>query len=298
MEKIKINMQIDDDEKILSSMKQAYYDCPEAVKYCSEIGISQSEAEDNITKLYDFVCDKNYCKNCPGMNKCQKNNPLLISKPVYKNGVVSIQMSPCKEFIRQMRFEKQFLIRDCPTEWLEKKLRDVKQNTLSKKKAVKKYIDYLNQIDSGWIYSYGGIGAGKSFLGAVMAADAATRDLGSVLFLDSTKRFRELVDLSYKKTNEFQETLDKYCDAKVLVLDNFGNEFKNDFVRDAIVYPIIANRASKNLFTIIISDFTIKEIETLYSTSKSSEIRAKQIAKILKSKCDEEINFDGVKTFQ
>jgi len=75
------------------------------------------------------------------------------------------------------------------------------------------------------------------------------------------------------------------------VLDDFGNEFKNDLIRDAIIFPIISARANKKLLTIITSDFTISEIVTLYSTSKAGALRAKQIGSLIKSTAKEEISF-------
>ena len=108
MEKLKIDLDIKDDDDILASMKEAYYACAAAVKYCREIGIPDSEIDDNITKIFDFVCDINYCKKCPGVKECKKNNPLLVSKVVYKNDVISNELVPCKALLKQMAFDKQF----------------------------------------------------------------------------------------------------------------------------------------------------------------------------------------------
>lgn len=294
MEKLKVNIEIQDDEEILSSMKDAFYACSAAVKYCNEIGIPSEKIEENITKIFDFVCDINYCKKCPGVKNCKKNNPLLISKVVYKNEIVSNQLVPCKELLRQVAFDKQFKTRDFPEDWLSKKLKDVDE-TKEKKIALKKYVDYLKGGYSGWIYLNGGVGSGKSFFAAVLAIEAANRNLGPICYLNSAKRIRELNDLNFKKASDFEELLDKYSKVPILVLDDFGNEFKNDFVRDAIIYPILSYRVSNKLFTIITSDFTIEEIKTLYSINKPGEIRARQISNLLTNECGQEINLGDLK---
>ena len=294
MEKLKVNFEVKEDEDILSSMKEAYRACAAAVKYCNEIGIPEEMVDDNITKIFDFVCDINYCKRCPGVKDCQKNNPLLVSKVVYKNGVVSNQLVPCKALLKQMSFERQFKVRDFPEEWFNKKLKDLDE-TKERKVALKKYVDFLKGGYSGWIYLNGGVGTGRSFFAAVVSIDAANRNLGPICFLNCASRFREMNDLSFKKNNEFQDMINRYCTVPILVLDDFGNEYKTDYIRDAIIYPILSYRASKNLFTIITSDFTIAEIKTMYAINKPGELRAKQISGLLSSVCGSEINLGEIK---
>lgn len=297
MEKLKVNFDIKEDNDILASMKEAYYACATAVKYCKEIGISDEQIEDNITKIFDFVCDINYCKRCPGVKSCKKNNPLLVSKIVLKNGVVSNQLVPCKALLKQMAFDKQFKVRDFPEDWLNKKLKDIDE-TAERKQALRKYVDFIKGGYSGWIYLTGGMGSGRSFFSALISVDGANRNLGPICYLNCANRFRELSDLSFnKKGNDFQDCLDKYSQVPILVLDDFGNEFKTDYIRDAILYPILSYRASKNLFTIITSDFSINEIKTLYGLNKAGEIRARQIASLLQKECGNEINLGDLKVY-
>ena len=297
MEKLKVNFEVKEDEDILSQMKKEFYDCAAAVKYCKEIGIPEEMIDDNITKIFDFVCDINYCKRCPGVKECHKNNPLLISKVIFKNGVVSNQLVPCKALLKQMSFEKQFKVRDFPEEWFNKTLRDLDASA-ERKLALKKYADFIKGGYSGWIYLNGGIGTGKSFFAAVISIDAANRNLGPICFMNCSSRIREMSELTYKKTSDLQDYINKYSTVPILVLDDFGNEFKSDFIRDAIIYPILSYRASKNLFTIITSDFTIDEIKVMYGINKPGEIRARQIANLLSNQCGEEINLGDLKIHQ
>lgn len=289
MEKLKVNFTIDADNELINKMKEAYLACPAAVKYCKELGIPDEKIDQYIAKIYDFVCDINYCKKCPGIKNCKKENALLISKVDYHGMAVETQMSPCKELIKRVAFEKQFKVKDFPDEWLDSTIRDVNK-TVEKKKALELYADFVKGNSAPWIYLNGGAGCGRSFFAATMTIDAATRGLGPVCYLNSAKRIRELSELANKKGEDFQKLLDEYSNARILVLDDFGNEFVNDFIRDTIIYPIISARSNKNLMTIFTSDFTIDEIETLYSTSKAGQLRAKQICKIIKASAKKEIN--------
>ena len=114
MEKLKINNlpSYDADQKLLDDMKKAYMACPQAIKYCNELGIPAEKIEENIVKIYDLVRDITYCSKCPGVKKCAKSNPLLCTRIIYSQGEVDRQMVPCKELLKDITFKKQFIVRD------------------------------------------------------------------------------------------------------------------------------------------------------------------------------------------
>ena len=296
MEKLKVNMVIDEDQEILNKMKEAYLGCPTAVKYINELGIPEDKVDSNITKIYDFVSDINYCRACPGINNCHKNNPMLCTKIVYSNGVVDRQLIPCRKFLDRMAFEKQFAIRDFDEKWLDVNLKDL-DSSKTRSAALAKYVNFVKEGNNDWIYLTGGPNSGRSYLAAALATDAARRYLGPVCFINCSQRIRELNDINFKDKEDFQKKLDTLCNCKVLVLDDFGNEFKTDFIRDAIIFQIISYRATKKLFTIVTSDFSINDVVTLYSTSKAGEVRAKQIGNLIKSVSGKEINLGDLSIY-
>lgn len=297
MEKLKINMFIEDDKEILAKMKKAYLACPAAVKYVRELGIPEEKIDANITKVYDFVSDINYCRNCPGLAKCEKANPTLCTKIIYQNGVVDRQLNPCPKFLDKIMFDKRFQIRDFDERLLDAKVSDLDQ-TQAKGEALTKFLKYTKNESNSWIYITGGPNSGRSFLATVIATEAARKGYSPINFINCSTRIRQLFDLSMMKDKTgFQLELDRLCNCRVLVLDDFGNEYKSDFVRDAIVFQILSTRANKKLFTIVTSDFPIDDIVTLYSTSKAGEIRAKQIGKILKAVCEDEISLGDLSIY-
>ncbi len=299
MEKLKISNlpNYDADEKLLEDMKKAYMACPQAIKYCNELGIPADKVEENIVKIYDLVRDINYCNKCPGVKKCAKSNPLLCTRIIYSQGEVDRQMVPCKELLKDVTFKKQFVVRDFEEDWLDSSLRSI-DRTSGRNKAMVKYHDFIKNKQASWIYLTGSKNSGRSYFAASLIVDAARKNRGPVCFLNSTLRLREINDLGYgKKKEEFDKKLELYSNIPILVLDDFGNEFKNDFVRDAILFPILSTRASKRLLTIFTSDFTISDIEALYSNTKAGAIRAKQIAKLIQSMCDEEISLGDISIY-
>ena len=297
MEKLKVNFFIQDDDELRKGMKEMYLKCPQAIKYVKDLGIPDEAIDENIGKIFDLVCDINDCNQCPGVNKCHKKNPLLCTRLVYVNGELDRQLVPCKELLKQVIFQKQFVIRDFIEGWTDSNLRSIDRNS-GRDEALAKYSEFVKNKRNSWIYLTGGKNSGRSYFAAALVVDAARRERGPICFLDSTLRLRELVDMGYgKKKEEFDKRLELYSNVPILVLDDFGNEYKNDFVRDAILFPILSTRASKRLLTIFTSDFTLEDIEALYSNTKPGAIRAKQLCHLIKSMCDNEINLGEISIY-
>lgn len=297
MEKLKLNIHVETDDELIEQMKEMYRACPQAIKYCNDLQIPPEKIDENIVKIFDFVCDINYCNKCPGVKKCNKPNPLLCTKIIYSHGEVDRQLVPCKELLKQIAFKNQYIVRDFDEEWLDSTLRTIDRNA-GRDEALAKYRDFIKNKDNSWIYLTGNKNSGRSFFASALTVDSARRERGPICFLNSTLRLRELNDLGYgKKKDEFDRKLELYSNVPILVLDDFGNEFKTDFVRDAILFPILSTRAGKRLLTIFTSDFSIEEIETLYSNTKAGAIRAKQIARLIKSMCEKEINLGEISIY-
>ena len=300
VEKLKIkNLDIHSDDSLIQQMKEALYACPSALKFLREQGMTDEVMDKNITKIYDFVRDINYCRKCPGIKKCKKDNAYVISKVTYSYGVVENQLIPCPEILKRVTFERQFLVRDFADEWLDVLMTDLDKSQ-SRTAAGKTYMKYLRNEDSSWLYLTGGISSGKSYFAAALSIDVAKRGLKGkcpMCFINAPKRFLELSDLNKQKSDEFKKKLELYSTVPVLIIDDFGHEFKNDFIRDAIVNEIITTRCNKKLFTIFTSNFTLDEIEVLYSTSNAGAIMSKQIVKTIKAMCKNEINLGDLKLY-
>ena len=300
VEKLKIkNLNVQSDDTLIQQMKEALYACPSALKFCKELGMTDEVMERNITKIYDFVRDVNYCRKCPGIKKCKKDNAYVISKVTYSYGVVENQLIPCPEILKRVSFERQFLVKDFADEWLDVVMSDIDKSK-SKTEAMEVYMKYLRNEGTDWIYLTGGIGSGKSYFAAALSIDLAKRGLkgkSPICFINSSKRILELSDLNKQKSDEFKKKLELYSTVPVLVIDDFGHEFKNDFIRDAIINEIITTRCNKKLFTIITSNFSLDDIEVLYSTSNAGAIMSKQIVKTIRAMCKKEINLGDLKLY-
>ena len=296
MEKLNRKSFYKPDPSIMEKMKMVYLNCSKAVNYVKKLGIPEELIDSNIGVFYDFAKDLNYCEKCPGIENCAKEDPLLCTKVVYSDGMVERQLTPCKKLLDKMHLKNQFIVMDFDDKLLSSHLNKINKNS-GRTEAVKQYLKYIKDGDTKWLFLTGEQKTGRSFLASNMAVDAARKERGPVAFLNCSMRFKQLSDLNYRNPELFQKTLNTYINVPILVLDDFGNEYKNDFVRDGIVFEILSRRNSDRMFTIFTSDFTIDEIVELYSTNKSSAIRAKQIGKLIKGNAEKEISLGEVSIY-
>lgn len=309
----KLNMgefKIDSDDSIIQQMKEALYACPNVLKRCKQMGMTDEVIDDNIIKIYEYVRDVNYCRKCPGLKMCKKDNAYLNTTFTYSNNIVETQLVPCKELLKRVSFERQFTVKDFPDEWLDARVADYDELVRSNQKngnnpiikAMEALTFYELNKETRWVYMRGGNRTGKSHLAATMVIDLAKKEIKGkvpVCFIDFSKRIRELNDLSRKNQDEFKKKLDLYSTVPVLVIDGFGQEFRSDYIRDAIVNEIISSRSNKQLFTIFTSNFSLREIEVLYAcNNEAGAIMSKQMVKTIKAMCTKEIEFGDIPLFE
>ena len=298
MERLKFTRELTIDQKIVQEMEESVFSNLVACKYCHDLGMDDSVIRENVAKIFDFSEDQKNCKNCKGLKYCNKDPKYLVTNITYEKGVVDRNIIPCKKYLEQINFKKRFSLIDFSDEFFDTHISNDISNLQSKckKDILKKYTaTAITRKSSEWIYIQGDMSTGKSYFAATLCVDAARNKLfDSISFIDVPERFKELSDLSFQKSPKFNDLLDKIKYSEMLVLDDFGNEFKSDFVRESILYPIISFRAKNKLFTIITSNYSIDDIATMYLTSKNSKPKVDQLKQSLLMLCKEEIKLPNL----
>ena len=298
MERIRVTQNIMVDSNLEAEMTNSVFENVKAVAYCHSLGMNDEVIKENIAKIFDFSEDMKNCKNCKGMKYCNKEPKYLVTNITYEDGVVDRNLLPCKKYLEQLNFKKRLVVADFGDEFLDNYIgKDVSNiNSKSKKDVLRKYQESaVLKKSNDWIYIKGDISTGKSFFAATLSVDAARNKLfNSVSFVDVPERFKQLTDLAFQKSPKFVELLDRIKNSEMLVLDDLGNEFRSDFVRDNIFFPILSYRAKNKLFTLITSNYSIDDICTMYSTNNSSKPKIEQIRQMLKMMCKEEITLPSI----
>ena len=281
-------------EELLAELK-ADNDVYESLK---PLGLTNKEVRDNIGRLHDYQEDFNVCKTCPGFDKCPKKEK-HISMYVYKDGsYITTRSEPCKELIKEMEIDSKYVAKDFPQEWKTSVLKnlDLSEN---RRPLIKEFVNIAKGKSNKWLYVQGNHKVGKSFVLVTFANEFVALGLGKVAVINAAKQFKNIADMAYSDKEGFKNAIDLLETVPLLVIDEFGQEYKNELIRDQIVIPILNARAHSELPTFFSSEFTIKEVQTLYSIGKNSgAIRGKQLGSLLTDMCEKEYDLTGASIYR
>ena len=270
----------------------------EVYEQIRKLNLTIGEVRENIAKLTDFKDDYNYCKNCPGVDKCDKKTPHIAMKVEKDGNFINAKYEPCEKIMEQIRLDSRYLAKDFPSEWKSSTLKTL-DLSVNRRPAIKEFAKILNGESERWLYVTGNHKVGKSFMLVTFANEFAAMGLGQVAVINCADRVKHLADLSYEDKEEFARQIVALSKVPLLVLDGFGEEYKNEYIRDQIIIPILSEREHSSRLTFFTSDFTIKEIQQMYSLGKNGgEIRGKQLAKILSEMCEKEFDLTGAAIYK
>ena len=270
----------------------------EVYEQIKKLNLTLGEVKDNVARLTDFRNDYNYCKNCPGIEKCEKTIPHLSMELVKEGKYINITYTPCQKLIDKIKLDNLYLFDDFPKEWKSSTVKTI-DLTEKRRPIIKEFSKIVNGDSSRWLYVMGNHKVGKSFLMVTLANEFVSMNLGTVAIINAAQRIKELVDLSYKSKDEFAQAMLALGKVPLLLIDDFGEEFKSEYIRDTIIIPLLSEREHQNLLTFFTSEFTIEEIQKMYSIgANSGEIRGKQLMRLLKDMCVKEYDLSGVSLYR
>lgn len=291
MERIKLDNYILDDEvkeyrrNLFISIKNN----KGLMNYLTGIGIKDdSVIKSNLSTISNYKEDQEYCAKCPGFNKCNKRYPHYQTRLIYNGAFLDKKLYPCTLKIDDEEKDKMYIIRDFPASW-----RGASLVTMDKSKVrlpvIKKYKEAL-ESNRNWIYINGCNRSGKSYIAACLLNGFIEQYNRPAMYINYPSRIKDLQDLSFSNKEEFNKKIKSYSTIDILVIDDFGNEYKNEYIRDTITLAILQERARLGLVTIFTSGLNFDEIESMYAINNAGKARGKQIRRILESFAGEEID--------
>ncbi len=248
----------------------------------SKLGLTAKEVKANLAILLTYQEDVNYCLHCPGLDKCKKNNPYLKMNLEKREALVVPSFSPCKEMLKLEEKKKMFFAYSFPDTYLDNKVKSI-DTSIVRGEAYKAIGDSVKEKNSSWIYLYGSTRSGKSYILATFAVYFAKSHPGCA-YVSCQSLLEKFKNLSYSNKEDFDIYFDKIKNAPLLVIDDFGNEYKTEYTFSTYLLPLLDYRNKQGLRTFFGSSFSIREIESLYK-DKIGPIYARQLKDILTRNC-------------
>lgn len=282
----------EDDAYIIDVVNELRND-KDVYNYIKELGLTVKEVKDNAMKLKDFQDDFNYCKNCPGLKNCNKECPHLRMSLSKLGSYIKVDRQPCEKIVEQLAQESKFILKDYPENFMDARIESLDIAGAGRQAALRIFNQIINKKSTKWLYIQGDRKVGKTYLLATFVNEYLRKNDGSAAFVDCKRRIKEFADLSLKRRDEFDQAFASLTNADILVLDDFGEEYKNEYVRDNVIIPLLSERSHNDKVTFISSSFSIKDIASMYVIKKGGEIRSQQLEKILLNTCEKEIVLVG-----
>ncbi len=248
----------------------------------SKLGLTAKEVKANLAILLTYQEDVNYCANCPGLDKCKKNNPYLKMDLEKRDSLVVPSFSPCKEMSKLEEKKKMFFTYSFPENYLDNDPSSIDGGAI-RNPAIYDLTLTTTGKKNKWIYLYGSTRSGKSYILATFAVYFAKSHPGCA-YVSCQSLLEKFKNLSYSNKEEFDIYFDKIKNAPLLVIDDFGNEYKTEYTFSTYLLPLLDYRNKQGLRTFFGSSFSMKEIESLYK-DKIGPIYARQLKDILTRNC-------------
>lgn len=236
---------------------------------------SDEEIESNIAKFSKYHSDYLLNKEVKTYAECKKINKFFWYTLIKVDGRIEISEREMDGYSNFVSYKNHFICADFDLdEYYGYKL------TQLPRKELAVLIKDRAKSKANSFYIHGSSGTFKTSAAIAMCNGYILNKDYFVCFLNTFKRFAELSEFYFSKSNKdlFLARMKTISEAKVLVLDGLGEEYKNEIVRDVILIPILRERSkNKDLITIYTSEYTLDEIVQMYSLKDKNDFISRKI---------------------
>lgn len=252
----------------------------------TKLGIKKEELPFYVNLLFDYKSQKDECSLCPGGNACSsERKESYMRLTINDSGKLSYTLGPCPEQAERERIKANYVYRDFDDEDLSIVTKKVNAKRNS---AEGKLIACAADKDHPWAYVTGAPGSGKSHQIIKICNDFAKNGF-SVSYLNFPQRSEEMKNLAMKDRDSYKRVMNNLSASTVLVLDDFGDEYKSDYFFDTVLLPLLLERGRKSRITYFVSAYSLSELETIYKNSSRTKANVRRIIDLIKQKTNGEI---------
>lgn len=277
------------EEELNEYKKELYNNIINDISFYNEVisqGFNNEDILSNLTKFEDYRTNFNIIKNIKTYEDCEKYHCKERIVLVREGKFIERKVELLEPISNNLLYFKRFIIKDFPKQFDNVSLKqcDNKENIKLIGKEIK---------NKKWVYIHGGHRSGKTFSCIGIINNFINAKDGEVAFINTNTFFGELIDMYFGKNKElFNTYINRIINAELVVLDNFGGEIKNEYIRDLILVPILQGRNNNRKITIFNSNYTLEEVGELYTLNKlSGKIISKNIVDIIQSNITKPIEY-------
>ncbi|MBQ8293543.1 MAG: ATP-binding protein [Bacilli bacterium] len=210
----------------------------------------------NDSLLVSYLINKEKCVKCLGLSNCRQTIKGHLAELYYEDETLKTELIPCNY---QQVLDKQKCLKLIG---IDESLYHGELITNPKRKEVlakvkKVLVDYANNQSAKGFYLHGTYGCGKTFILAFLARMLADNKAETIFayYPDVVRKLKSLIGKA-----EFEEIIEELKNVEVLVLDDFGGETPNSFIRDEVLLPILQERMDYKRLTFMSSNLSAEQL--------------------------------------
>ncbi|GGP13344.1 primosomal protein DnaI [Oceanobacillus neutriphilus] len=249
--------------------------------------LTDKDIEKNLMRLYEYKTQSKQCDRCASFGECQ--NMVQGYSPVLSMDKNEIRLSyeKCHSRIQaeeQQAQQRLFQSLYMPKEILEAKMSEVIQDK-SRISAIGEIINFLEEAKTGLpkkgLYLHGSFGIGKTYLLGAVANELKKRNYSTTLIY--MPEFVREIKGSFKD-DSFNEKIDFFKKADVLMLDDIGAELQSAWFRDEVLGSVLQYRMMEGLPVFFSSNFDLNQLEKELASTRNGveEVKAGRIIERIK----------------
>jgi DNA replication protein DnaC len=259
-----------------------------------DLKLTEEEIRYNLSTFLLFNSPENNPQHCTTSSNCIANKHHLLKVYRDDNGSIYRTQEPCPLYQASLDLETYLQMSDFSTGWdLKPYALDLKFERRERKEIEERFASILQNTSKRWLYLTGSFLSEKSPMMASFALLLA-QNKRYVSFMNAPKRINELMTASIENKVHFEKTFQQLIEVDVLIVDELGNEFKSEFVRDRIVYPLFLERAKSKKITCLISDFELQDWIKMYKIGTSGDLKAKQLGSLFTEMVGKTMTLSGL----
>ena len=279
------------DELVLHNIKKEKYreiiNDPEILEIIKEYNFTEREILDNLYYFSQYLNQRKLCRNCKGIEYCNKNGDHLIFKlKIDNNKKVTLGLTKCDYQYEVDKIKSKFTKMQFEEKYLYKKLKNCLDYFAHERQGlIKKLLEFKNNPNAKSVYTYGSNENGKSYILTVFSVFLAKLETTKeISFISAPDEFKSLEELYSTDINYFDYLIEEMQNVQYLFIDDLGKEnFKTKFSVEKILLPIITYRNEKGLPTFITSKYSPTDLVSVYGYGKETKSFIQEVAKTIKN---------------
>lgn len=254
-------------------------------KFCEHLyslGFDDASIEENISFIIDYYNDYSTCIKCTNANQCALGEH-YIKRVSYKDGILNFEYDICNKYKKINRVKNLSYVCDINDDVLSKSInQNLDKHDIRKPLSTALYNIYSTKKPS-FLFVRSKKNSGGSFMTSLFYKEIIYKHSISGAYILGSKRLNELADLIFSNNKaEFARKLDELQTAEILVINKISNYNFNEFTRNNILYPILENRVSNGLTTILTSELKYEDFLSIINVKNSNkDVRFNQIKELL-----------------